>query len=90
MVQEALQRQAPLNYVGVHPHQDFGSLPSEKNVDLVQIGYCNVNGIPVHVVGNDLDVFFGVEANINWKRMLEEGQLSKLFCSENAIHIVTS
>jgi hypothetical protein len=38
--------------MGVHPHDDFGSIPSEKNADLIRIGYCNVNGIPAYVVGN--------------------------------------
>jgi hypothetical protein len=37
-----------------------------------------------------LDAFFGVEANINWKKMLEEGQLLELFRSENAIRTVAS
>jgi hypothetical protein len=38
----------------------------------------------------NLDAFFGVEANINWKKMPEEGQLPELFHSENAISTVAS
>jgi hypothetical protein len=102
-VQEALQRQGPTNYVGIHPHDDFGSIPNEKNSDLVRIGYANIDGFTANVIGNDkvnairryarkhdLDAFFGVEANINWKKMPEEGQLLELFRSENAIRTVAS
>jgi hypothetical protein len=32
----------------------------------------------------------GVEVNINWKKMPNEGQLPELFRSENAIHTVAS
>jgi hypothetical protein len=39
---------------------------------------------------NDLDGFFGAEANINWKKMSDEGQLPELFQSKNAIHTVVS
>jgi hypothetical protein len=35
-------------------------------------------------------VFFGIEANINWKKMPKEGQLPELFRSENAIRTVAS
>jgi hypothetical protein len=103
MVQEALRRQGPTNYMGVHPHLDFGLIPKMKNLDLFRIGYCNVNGFPATIIGNatinairqysrkhDLDAFFGVEANINWKKMPEEGQLPKLFHSENVIFMVAS
>jgi hypothetical protein len=87
-VQEALQKQGPTNYVGIHPHYDFGLIPNEKNLALVCIGYANIDGFPANVIGNEkvndirryarkhnLDAFFGIEANINWKKMLEEGQL---------------
>ena len=89
--------------MGIHPHDDFGSIPNEKNSDLVCIGYANIDGFTANVIGNDkvnairryarkhdLDAFFGVEANINWKKMPEEGQLPELFRSENAIRTVAS
>jgi hypothetical protein len=85
MVQEALRRQDPTSYVGICPHLDLGSIPTVKNLDLLCIGYCNVNGFPATIIGNatvntirqysrkhDLDGFVGVEANINWKMMPEE------------------
>ena len=72
--------------MGIHPHDDFGLIPNEKNSDLVRIGYANINGFTANMIGNekvnairryarkhDLDAFFGVEANINWKKMPEEG-----------------
>jgi hypothetical protein len=34
----------PTNYVGIHPHYDFGLIPNEKNSDLVRIGYSNNDG----------------------------------------------
>jgi hypothetical protein len=102
-VQEALQREGPTGYVGIHPHLDFGSIPEAKNSDLVRFGYANIDGFPANVIGNekvnairryarkhDLDAFFGVEANINWKMMPDEGQLPELFRSENATRMVTS
>ena len=102
-VQEALQMQATRWYVGIHPDHDFGTLPHGKNSDMVHLGYCNVAGIPAKVSSNnkvnairkyacknDLDGFFGTEANINWKGMPGEGQLPILFHSENAIWMVTS
>ncbi len=81
-VQEALQKQGPTNYVGIHLHCDFGLILNEKNSDLVCIGYANIDGFPANVIGNekvnairqyawkhDLDAFFGVEENISWKKM---------------------
>jgi hypothetical protein len=57
-----------------------------KNSDIVRLGFNNVDGIPVTVTNNskvnairryvrknDLDGFFGAEANINWKRCLTKG-----------------
>jgi hypothetical protein len=52
-VQEALQRQGPTNYVGIHPHDEFGSIPNEKNSDLVRIGYANIDGFTTNVIGNE-------------------------------------
>jgi hypothetical protein len=102
-MQEALQRQGPTNYVGIHPHNDFSSIPNEKKSDLVRIGYAIIDGFMANVIGNDkvnairryvrkhdLDSFFGVESNIKWKKMPEEGQLPELFHSENAIRTVAS
>jgi hypothetical protein len=43
-----------------------------------------------YVRKNDLDGFFGAKANNNWKKMSDEGQLSELFHSENAIHTMVS
>jgi hypothetical protein len=39
---------------------------------------------------DDLHGFFGAEANINWIMMSDEGQLSELFHSENAICTMVS
>jgi hypothetical protein len=74
-----------------------------KNSDIVRLGFNNVDGIPVMVMNNnkvnairrcvykhDLDGFFGAETNINWKKMLDEGQLPELFCSENVLRSVSS
>jgi hypothetical protein len=54
------------------------------------IGNEKVNAIRQYARKHDLDAFFGVEANINWKKMPEEGQLLELFHSENAIRTVAS
>jgi hypothetical protein len=91
MVQEALMKQSSTNYMGVHPQLDFGSILKVKNLDLLRIGYCNDDGFPATIVGNstvnairqyshnhELDAFFGVKANINWKKMPAEGQLPKI------------
>jgi hypothetical protein len=48
------------------------------------IGNEKVNAIRRYARKHDLDAFFGVEANINWKMMPEEGQLLELFHSENS------
>ena len=37
----------------------------------------------------DVDGFFGVESNLNWKMMPQDGKLPELFRSKNAIHTVT-
>jgi hypothetical protein len=52
-VQEALQKQGPTNYVGIHPHYDFGLIPNEKNSDLVRIGYANIDGFLAKVISNE-------------------------------------
>ena len=96
-------RQNTTRYVSIHPHHDFGSIGKEKNADMVRIGYCNVDGFKGNVVGNrkvnairryalkhDLDAFFGAQVNINWKKVLESGQLPELFHSENAICTISS
>jgi hypothetical protein len=50
-----------------------------------------VKTIRRYVRKNDLDGFFGAEANINWKKMSEDkGQLPELFWSENAIRTMVS
>jgi hypothetical protein len=66
------------NYVGVYPHLDSGSIPNEKNLDPLHIWYCNVDGFLANIIGNatvntigqysQKHEFFGVEANINWKK----------------------
>jgi hypothetical protein len=89
--------------VGIHPNKDIASILKVKNSNIVWLGFNNVDSIPAMVTNNskvnairsyvrknDLDVFFGAKANINWKKMSEEGQLPELFCSENAIHTVVS
>ena len=70
---------------------------------MVCLGYCNVASIPAKVVSNskvnairkyacknDLDGFFGIKANINWKGMPPEGQLLEFFHSENELQTVAS
>jgi hypothetical protein len=70
---------------------------------MVCLGFNNVDGIPAKVTNNskvnairrcalknELDGVFGVEANINWKKMPDEGQLPELFRSEDAICTVAS
>ena len=52
-MQEALQRQGPTNDVGIHPHDDFGLILNEKNLDLVRIGYANIDGFMANVIGNE-------------------------------------
>jgi hypothetical protein len=89
--------------VGIHPNKDIASILKVKNSDIVWLGFNNVDGIPATVMNNskvnairryvrknDLDGFFGAEANINWKKMSDKVQLPELFHSENAIHTVVS
>jgi hypothetical protein len=70
---------------------------------MVCLGYCNVAGILAKAVinskvnatrkyarKNDLDAFFGIEANINWKCMPPEGQLLEFFHSKNELQKVAS
>ena len=79
-------------FIGIPPDQDFGSLPAEKQIDMVQLGYGNINGILGNIVGNtkvpalrhwirtyNLNSFFGVEGNLNWKCMPPEGRLPEFF-----------
>jgi hypothetical protein len=102
-VNEVLLQQGPRIFVGIHPNKDVASIPKVKNSDIVRLGFNNVDGIPATVTNNskvnairryvrknDLDGFFGAEANINWKKMSDEGQLPVLFRSKNAIHTVVS
>lgn len=57
----------------------------------MRLGFNNVNGIPGRVRENskvaaiqkwikkfDVDGFFGVKSNLNWKRMPQEGKLQEL------------
>jgi hypothetical protein len=80
-----------------------GSKANTKNFDRVRLGFNNVDGIPAKVTNNskvnairryalmnELDGFLGVEVNIIWKKMPDEGQLPELFRSENAIRTVAS
>jgi len=91
------------NYIGVHPDTDFGSIPSSKPDDIVRLGFGNVNGIPPLWISNhkvnairrwirkyDADGFFGVEPNLNWKKMPKDGKLPELFRSENAIRTISA
>jgi hypothetical protein len=52
MIQEALKPQSSHNYVGIHPDLDFGDLSGGKNLDLVRLGYCNMDGLPAKISGN--------------------------------------
>ena len=80
------------HYIGIPPDQDFGLLQAEKQINMVWLGYGNINGFPGNVVSNtkvlalchwirkyDLDGFFGVKGNLNWKRMPPEGRLPEFF-----------
>jgi hypothetical protein len=100
---KVLLQQDPQTFVGIHPNKGVASILRVKNSDIVQLGFNNVDGIPAKVTNNskvnairryvrknDLDGFFGAKANINWKKMSDEGQLPELFCSENAIHTMVS
>jgi hypothetical protein len=102
-VNEVLLQQGPRIFVGIHPNKDVASIPKVKNSDIMRLGFNNVDGIPATVTNNskvnairryvrknDLDGFFGAEANINWKKMSDEGQLPELFQSENAIRTMVS
>jgi hypothetical protein len=102
-VNEALLQQGPQIFVGIHPNKDVASIPKVKNSNIVWLGFNNVDGIPATVTNNskvntirrcvrknDLNGFFGAEANINWKKMSDEGQLSELFHSGNAICTMVS
>jgi hypothetical protein len=90
-------------YMGIHPNHDFRNIPKGKNADMVRLGYANVVGIPprwtsnykVNIISHyawrhDLNGFFGMEMNLNWKWRLKEGQLLELFHAENAIHTISS
>lgn len=89
--------------MGIHLNKDVTSILKVKNSNIVQLGFNNMDGIPVMVTNNsmvnairrylrknNLDGFFGAETNINWKKMSDKGQLPELFQSENAIHTVVS
>jgi hypothetical protein len=47
-----------------------------------------VNTIRKYICKNNLDGFFGIEVNINWKGMPQEGQLPEFFCLENELRTV--
>lgn len=101
-INEAL-RCRPQAYVGIHPDLDFGTIAKEKPADVVRLGFNNVNGLPATWISNnrvnairrwsrkhDVDAFFGVEPNLNWKKMPREGRLPELFRSENALRTTSS
>jgi hypothetical protein len=102
-VNKALLQQGPQLFVGIHPNKEVASIPKVKNSNIVWLGFNNVDGIPATVTNNskvnairrcvrknDLNGFFGAEANIKWKKMSDEGQLSELFHSGNAICTMVS
>jgi hypothetical protein len=52
MVNKVLQWQGPKIYVGIHLHKDVALIPLMKNLDIVRLGFSNVEGIPVMVMNN--------------------------------------
>ena len=89
--------------MGIHPGQDFGMIMREKNNDVVQIGYGNINGFLAVMINNpkvsalkkwmrkyDVDGFFGAEGNVNWNKMPTDGWLLKFFHLENALRTVAA
>ena len=90
-------------YVGLHPDIDFGDRIQGKHKDVMQLAYGNINGFPATIINNskvsalhgwlrkyDMDGFFGVEGNINWRKMPPYGCLDEFFRSETALRTVAS
>ena len=89
--------------MGLHPDVDFGDEVQDKHTDMVRLAYGNINGFQATIINNskvlvlhrwlwkyDVDGFFGVESNLNWKKMPPHGGLDEFFHSEMAMQTVAS
>jgi hypothetical protein len=66
-VNEVLQQQGQKIYVGIHPHKDVASIPKTKKLDIVRLGFNNVDGIPVMVMNNSKKMLLGdMLTNMIW------------------------